>query len=397
MTNRFRGWCCLIALMAAVVCVTAHAQDETIPVHTVLEQLPPLIHIDMQQNVFAFATGSKIHVYDLDTGKRRWWKPCDSNGAIFGKDYVVMCRGDRFIALDKATGNELWQKEMGDLQDIEHAYFYNESNWLKMECEGGRILYDMDAQKGYRMPFGDNFRGGMMPDGKTLYEIGKIKSTESPTHVVLFWKPGDQHPEKRFSLESSGKLIVRGVTEDAFLISDIDEKRTPEHILRTYDTSTGEILHEFNADITNSFSLTKYRILSREAGYFFWLDEEKQRHLHKLDVATGDTCAMALPEEFTVLYYSITPDTEGNWWFLAWDEDYNLFLLPFNHDAAPRKLLDGHRFLLSRHSHIVPPYLFACHAYKIGYHTSVYRLDDMYKLTEWQGFSQSFKISPDAQ
>ena len=139
--------------------------DEAIPVHTVLERIPTFIHMDLQQNVLAFTTGSKINVYDLDTGQRRWWKPCKYKGqhyqATFGKDYAVMFREERFIALDIATGTELWQKEMGDGQHIEYGYLYFDSKWLWMQCEDGPILYDMDTQKGYRVPFKKNFRLGI--------------------------------------------------------------------------------------------------------------------------------------------------------------------------------------------------------------------------------------------
>ncbi len=399
MDNRFRGLSCLMALVAAAACVPICAQEEIIPVHTVLEKLPDFVHMDMQQNVLAFATGSKIHVYDLDTGKRRWWKPSTYEGkhfaAIFSKDYVAMYGGEQLVALDMATGNELWQKEMDNGKHIEHGYFYNDSNWLQMKCQNGTILYNMDTQKGYQIPFGDNFRGGMMPDGKTLYEIRRVKSASSATHDVLFWKPGDLQPEKRFSLESPGEALVWGVSGNEFLISDYIPIRTPERILRTYDGSTGAIIHEFDPDLVAAISTNNLQP-SRDEGCLFWLDDKEPRQLHKMDIFTGNTCAMAFPEGFTLLRRNIKTDTVGNWWFLAWDKDFNLFLLPFNHDATPRKLLDGSRFLPSYLSMLHPPYLFT-HLYAEENIAGIFRLDNMQLLAEWPGNAQYLRISKDIQ
>nr|BDD45876.1 hypothetical protein 5 [Candidatus Hydrogenedentota bacterium] len=374
--------------------------NETIPVHTVLEKIPTFIHMNMEENILGFTTGSKIYVYDLVTGKRRWWKPCKYKGdhyrASFGKDYVVMFNGEQLVALDKASGNELWQKEMGDWQHIEHGYCCND-NWFFMYCEDGKILYNLDAQKGYRIPFEEYSSWGVMPDSETLYELRHKKSKSFCTSLdVMVWKPGELQATKQFSLESHGELIVWGQIGGQFLVSDFLYKRTPEHILRTHDAKTGEIIREFDPDLTSSISLNGLRHISRNTGSFIWTDKEEPHYLHKLDIATGNASAIAIPEGFTVSYSDFTTDMEGNVWFLAWDKDYSLFLLPFNHDGAPRKLLDGNRFLPSHYSMLRPPYLVAYH-YAKDYHTILYRLDNMQILAEWPGDAQYLRISEDAQ
>lgn len=251
----------VIALALACACFALICSaEEAVPVHTVIEQFPRRMDVNLQQNILAFATGNKIYVYDLETGDRLWWKPTNYKGkhynAAFGNDYVVLFSEDAFVVLEKTTGNELWREEMSRWQRIEYAWFEPDSNLLRMRYEGSQALYNLDTRQGYRVPLEKDARyTGLMPDGVTLYTYkGKIEDPPPSNFDALFWQPGARQPTKRFTLESSGELLIRGMAGNVFLVSNFLYKRNPEHILRGYDKDTGEMAREFPTALAETMS-----------------------------------------------------------------------------------------------------------------------------------------------
>lgn len=369
---------------------------ETIPIHTIIEQFPRILYVDLERNMLSFITGNKIYVYDLETGEQRWWKPSNYKGEHYntsiGKDYIVMFTEEVFVVLDKTTGNEVWREEMSDWQRIEYARFEAESNLIRLRCEGGLVLYDLDSRQGYRLPFEKytNY-SGMMPDGTTLYAFkGKEDDPPPSNYEALFWKPGDRQPVKRFTLESPGELHFRGVAGNMFIFSDFLYKRTPEHILRAYDATTGEMVREYSQDPLNTMP-RYYCWVPPNNECIFWLDDSG-KHLYKMETASGECTFAAIPENFTMVYggiYSTFADSTGNWWYLAWDETRNICLFPFNHVGAPRKLLDGSRFLPGSNCSLSPPWLTARNYFATESSTDLYRLQDMQKIARWKGYQNS--------
>ena len=227
-----------------------------------------------------------------------------------------------------------------------------------------------------------------MPDGTTLYAFKSKGEDPPPSHLeALFWKPGDRQPVKRFTLESPGELCIRGVAGNVFIVSDFLYKRSPEHILRTYDITTGELVREYSQESLNIMSRYYCWTPPREE-CIFWMDES-QKHLHKLDMMSGEYAVAAIPEHF-MLYYggvsSTIKDPSGNWWYLAWDDTRNIYLLPFNHDGAPRKLLDGSRFLPGSYCYPSPPWLMARNYFSAECTTDLYSLQNMQKMGQWKGY-----------
>ncbi len=383
------------ALFWSGINLISHAGD-TIPIHTIIEQFPRIFHVDLEHNMLSFATGNKIYVYDLETGEQRWWKPSNYKGKHYntsiGKDFIVMFTEEVFVVLDKTTGNELWREEMSDWQRIEYAWFEPGSNLIRLRCEGGMVLYDLNSRQGYRLPFEKytNY-SGLMPDGTTLYTF-KSKENDPPpsNYEALFWKPGDRQPVKRFTLESPGELSIRGVAGNVFIISDFLYKRTPEHILRTYDASTGVMVREYSQESLNTMP-RYYCWTPPDKDCIFWLDDSG-KHLYKMETASGECTVAAIPENFIMPYgsiYSTVADSAGNWWYLAWDETRNICLLPFNHDGAPRKLLDGSRFLPGSYCSVSPPWLIARNYFNNEGSTDLYSLPDMQKIAHWKGYQYS--------
>ena len=381
-----------ITLLCAGLALLSRAED-AIPVPTIIEQFPSTIHVDLKQNMLAFATGNKVYVYDLETGQQLWWKPSNHRAehynAAIGKDYVALFKEDAYTVLDKVTGNELWREEMSDWQHIEYAWFEPNSNLLRMRCVGSQVLYNLDTRQGYRVPFETYTRySGLMPDGITLYTYkSKIEDSPPSSFDALFWQPGARQPTKRFTLDSSGALLIRGIAGNVFLVSDFLYKRNPEHILRTYDANTGEMVREFPSALADTMS--PYSCWAAQTGdCFFWLDEA-EKHLYKLDAASSESTVVTIPDGFRFFSSGATttlPDNVGNWWYIATDEAQNICLLPFNHDGAPRKLVDGSRFLPASYCTLSYPYLLGRHFLGDDYLVDIYRLQDMQKLFQWQGY-----------
>ena len=390
MNTIFRGWCCLIALMATITYAKSYAAEEVF-IPKVLESLPYQIDVDFQRNLVLFASSNTLHVYESDTGKRRWWRPLfqagDSYSATIGKDYVVVYHDEGFVVLDKETGRELWKEYAGKWRSIRALRFEYQTNWIWRYEENGVSLYDLESRKEYKMPSGMHSHPvDLSTEEKVFYGFKEDSWNDPPTSMEVFsWKVGDPTPKKRFVIESPGQVHINGISGNEVLVSDWLHNREPEHVLRTYNLETGEIAKEFDAAISNT-SEGGVRKLNNH-NFYFWEDKDS-RLLHRLDAVSGDFVSVPFPETHEVWsQMGIFEDPEGHFWFTTIDDDQNFFLLPFDHDAPHRKLIDGKMFVPGHwtSNKLYPPYLWVPNESRTNSRTCVYWLDGMEKVADWPG------------
>ena len=390
MTNRFRGWCCLIALMATITCGTTYSAEEVF-IPKVLQSLPQQIDVDFQRNLVSFASPNTLHVYESDTGKRRWWRPLfqqnEKYNVTIGKDYVVIYHNMGFSVLDKETGRELWKEYAGEWRSIRSMRFEYQTNWLWRYEDNGRSLYDVESKKEYKLPSDMQFSPvDLRAEKKVFYGFKEDSWNEPPTSMEVFsWKVGEPTPKKCFVIESPGQVHINGISGNEVLVSDWQYDHEPEHVLRTYDLETGEIAKEFDGAISST-SKGHIRKLNNH-DFYFWKDKDKHL-MHRLDVASGAFVSVPFPETHDIWWMmEIFEDPDGHFWFTTIDGDQNFFLLPFDHDAPPRKLIDGKMFVPGHWNINVlhPPYMWVPKESSTDIGTRVYRLDGMEKVVEWPG------------
>jgi hypothetical protein len=397
MDNRFRGWCCLIALMAAVACATAYAAEEVF-IPKVYESLPQAFDVDLERNMMLYATYNKVHAYDLETGQQRWWKPLlqekKAYGASFGKDYVIMAREEEFLIFDKETGEELWREYARQTQLFAFSRFLSQTNWLLWQDEKGLTWYNVNNRTEYKGPEKTAIVAITPPVGsRILYALKEPDWSKPPTQIeVSSWNAGTTTLEKLCAIESPGKSYLTGSTTSGnmLLMKNYSSDNESEYTLCAYDLDTGKPISEID---TSSIKIPSTKQIWHPPGhnFYFWKDEDENL-LYRLDAATGEVISKTVPENHTLWwdisgrYMGIYEDTDDLCWFASQDSEHNFWLLPFKHNATPRKLLDGKRFLPMAGQDIKvidPPYL---HAEINNQTTAIYWLEGLEKITERPGY-----------
>lgn len=397
MMNRFRGWCCLIALMATMACVTTYAAEEVF-IPKVLGALPFELNVDFQHNLVLFASGDILHAYEMDTGERRWWNPLYQGGKYYnvrlGKDYAVIYCKEGFSVYENETGHEVWKEYAGEWRSIRSLYFC-QSDLLWRYDENRVSLYDWQTRQEYQIPSSmqyiprdlstDTTIGyRLSSDRKVIYGIKSSPWRESPMTITLFsWETGKSTVKEHFSIELPGQASVSGISDNLVMVSEWRNNSGRERILRTYDLETGEMVTEFDAAISNTCGTH----IRKNHNFYFWGNNEKHL-MHRLDVVSGDFVSVPVPEAQDVWSgMGLFEDPEGHFWFTTIDGDQNFFLLPFEHDASPRKLIDGKMFVPGHWTanKLHPPYLWAPKESGTSDCTRVYRLEGMEKVVEWPG------------
>lgn len=172
MDNRIRRWCCLLVLIISIACGMTYAADEVF-IPKVYESLQ-WIDVDFRLNQVLYKTGNTLYACELDTGKRRWWKPLFRQEkhyhAGLGKDYAVIYCEEEFQVLDKETGQLLWKEHAGRWQSIRFMRFEDQTNWL-WDTETGKLIRTIDPELPQKRGDGGFIRNTITLSGNGAYAL----------------------------------------------------------------------------------------------------------------------------------------------------------------------------------------------------------------------------------
>lgn len=118
----------------------------------------------------------RIEAFDLGTGARRWsyQRPLGGPSSLVARDGRLFWAGDTAVALDAATGRELWRRPLpssaglGESDGDAEAYYVGlkDHRVLALRATDGALLWSRDL--GPDWPYGGVVRG-MTVSGDTVY------------------------------------------------------------------------------------------------------------------------------------------------------------------------------------------------------------------------------------
>lgn len=174
---------CFAALLALTACeapVGGGADSSGLGVELLFK-----VPVDRADNAFVPASDGqrlyadvnrRIEAFDLGTGARLWsyQRPLGGPSSLVARDGRLFWAGDTAVALDAATGRELWRHALpspaglGESDGDPEAYYVGlkDHRVLALRASDGALLWNRDLGPGW--PYGGVVRG-MTVSGDTVY------------------------------------------------------------------------------------------------------------------------------------------------------------------------------------------------------------------------------------